>query len=286
MVSGDRPQLDLLPPQEIVGLLLDAESRVVPAVRAVAGAIAAGAELIAARFAAGGRLLFAGAGTSGRIAAAEAAELPGTFGLDRHRIGWRVAGGTGSTDSDEDDLAGAERDIAELAVTAADVLVAVAASGATPYTLALAGAAGRAGAAVIAVVTVPGSPLAELADVSIAPVAGPEVLRGSSRLTAGTAQKLALNALTTAAMARAGRVHGDLMVDVVPANAKLRQRAAGIVAELAAVGQAEAAETLRRCGDDARAAVLVLVAGLDPDAARHRAAAHRSLREALREASE
>lgn len=281
MVSGRRPQLDLLPAAEIVELLLDAESRVVPAVRAVAGPIAAGAELIAGRLAAGGRLLFAGAGTSGRIAAAEAAELPGTFGLDRHRVGWRIAGGSDSTDDDEDDLAGAQRDAAELAITAADVLVAVAASGATPYTLAVAETARRAGAAVIAVVTVRRSPLAEVAEVTIAPEPGPEVLRGSSRLTAGTAQKLALNALTTAALAVSGRVHGDLMVDVVPANAKLRRRAAAIVAEIAAVDAGEAEEALRRCADDARAAVLLLVAGLDPDAARRRAAAHRSLREAL-----
>ena len=280
-MSEERPELDLLPAADIVELLLDAESRVVPAVRAVAGSIAAGAELIAARLATGGRLLFAGAGTSGRIAAAEAAELPGTFGLDRRRIGCRVAGGSDSTDDDEDDLAGAHRDIADLDITAADVLVAVAASGATPYTLALAAAARQVGAAVIAVVAVPGSPLADLADITIAPDLGPEVLRGSSRLTAGTAQKIALNALTTSAMARWGRVHGDLMVDVVPANTKLRRRAAGIVAEIAAVDQAEAEEALRRCAGDARAAVLVLVAGLDPGAARRRAAAHRTLREAL-----
>jgi N-acetylmuramic acid 6-phosphate etherase len=283
VVTGERPQLDLLPAAEIVALLLDAESRVVPAVQAVAGQIAAGAELIAARLAAGARLLFVGAGTSGRIAAAEAAELPGTFGLDRHRVGWRIAGGSDSTDDDEDDLAGAHRDIAELAITAADVLVAVAASGATPYTLALADAAHQVGAAVIAVVTVAASPLAERADVVIAPDPGPEVLRGSSRLTAGTAQKVALNALTTSAMARSGRVHGDLMVDVVPANTKLRRRAAGIVAEIAAVEEAEADEALRRCGDDARAAVLLLVVGLEPDAARRHVAAHRSLREALQQ---
>jgi N-acetylmuramic acid 6-phosphate etherase len=281
VVNEERPQLDLLPAAEIVGLLLDAESRVVPAVRAVAGPIAAGAELIAARLASGGRLLFAGAGTSGRIAAAEAAELPGTFGLGRGRIGWRVAGGSDSTDDDEDDLAGARRDVADLALTAADVLVAVAASGATPYTLALADAARVVGAAVIAVVAVSGSPLADRADVTIAADPGPEVLRGSSRLTAGTAQKVALNALTTSALALSGRVHGDLMVDVVPANAKLRRRAAAIVAEIAAVDPAEADEALRRCADDTRAAVLLLVAGLDPDTARRRAAAHRSLREAL-----
>jgi N-acetylmuramic acid 6-phosphate etherase len=283
VVIEERPQLDLLPAAAVVELLLDAESRVVPAVQAVIEPIAAGADLIAARLAAGGRLLFAGAGTSGRIAAAEAAELAGTFGLDRRRIGWRVAGGSNSTDDDEDDLYGAEWDIADLAITEADVLVAVAASGATPYTLALADAAGQVGAAVIAVVTTAGSPLAQRADVSIAPSPGPEVLRGSSRLTAGTAQKITLNALTTAAMARSGRVHGDLMVDVVPANAKLRHRAAAIVAEIAGVDQAEAEDALRRCDDDARAAVLLLVAGLDADAARRRAAAHRSLREALGE---
>jgi N-acetylmuramic acid 6-phosphate etherase len=277
----ERPALDLLRAADIIELLLAAEARVVPAVRAVAEPIAAGADLIAARLAGGGRLLFAGAGTSGRIAAAEAAELPGTFGLDRHRIGWRLAGGSDSTDDDEDDLAGAAKDIADLAITEADVLVAVAASGATPYTLAFADAARQVGATVIAVVTVAGSPLADRADVTIAPNLGPEVLRGSSRLTAGTAQKITLNALTTAAMARSGRVHGDLMVDVVPANAKLRNRAAAIVAEIAGVDQVEAEDALQRCDGDARAAVLLLVAGLDAHAARRRAAAHRSLREAL-----
>jgi N-acetylmuramic acid 6-phosphate etherase len=277
----ERPALDLLRAADIIELLLAAEARVVPAVRAVAVPIAVGADLIAARLAGGGRLLFAGAGTSGRIAAAEAAELPGTFGLNRHRIGWRLAGGSDSTDDDEDDLAGAARDIADLAITEADVLVAVAASGATPYTLAFADAARQVGATVIAVVTVAGSPLADRAEVTIAPNPGPEVLRGSSRLTAGTAQKITLNALTTAAMARSGRVHGDLMVDVVPANAKLRNRAAAIVAEIAAVDQVEAEDALQRCDGDARAAVLLLVASLDAHAARRRAAAHRSLREAL-----
>src|SRR6185437_1563696 len=122
----------------VVLLLLAAEERVVPAVRASAREIAAAAELIAERMGAGGRLLFAGAGTSGRLAVAEAAELPGTFGLDRRRVQARVAGGAASTDRDEDDLSGAHADIADLLITAPDVLVAVAASGRTPYTLAVA----------------------------------------------------------------------------------------------------------------------------------------------------
>jgi N-acetylmuramic acid 6-phosphate etherase len=281
-VVTERPQLDVLPAVEVVLLLLGAEERVVPAVRARAAELAAGAELIAQRMRGGGRLLFAGAGTSGRLAVAEAAELPGTFGLDRRLVQARVAGGEASTDRDEDDLRGAEGDLAQLAIAAPDVLVAVAASGRTPYTLAIAQAAREAGAAVIAVVNAPGSPLAELADVELAVPVGDEVLRGSTRLTAGTAQKVALNALTTTAMALFGRIHGDLMIDVEGANAKLRERSAGIVAEIAGCDLVEAARALAACDGNARAAVLHLSLGLAPDEAAARAATHRTLRAALR----
>jgi N-acetylmuramic acid 6-phosphate etherase len=274
--------LDLLPTSDVIGLLLEAEQRVVPAVRAAQHRIAAGADLLADRLHAGGRVVFVGAGTSGRIAVAEAAELPGTFGLDRAVVLARVAGGAASQDGHEDDLAGARHDLAELAITAADVLVAVAASGATPYTLLLAEQAREAGAAVIAVVNVVASPLAAVADLAIELDVGAEVLRGSTRLTAGTAQKVALNALTTAAMVRLGRVHGDLMVDVEPVNAKLRHRAAGIVAEIAGCDLPAADAALTACDDSARAAVLHLVLGLEPDAAKARAALHASLRDALR----
>ncbi|HEU5265487.1 MAG TPA: N-acetylmuramic acid 6-phosphate etherase [Jatrophihabitans sp.] len=273
--------LDLLPTEQIVALLLDAERRVVPAAEAAGSRIAAAAELLAARLAAGGRVVFAGAGTSGRIAVAEAAELPGTFGLDRSAVHSRVAGGAASRDVDEDDLSHARHDLDELALTAADVLVAVAASGSTPYTLEVAQAARAVGCAVIAVTNMPGSRLAALADVAIEIDVGPEVLRGSTRLSAGTAQKVALNALTTAAMVRLGRVHGDLMIDVEPANAKLRERAAAIVAEIAGCDQSTAATALSACSGSARAAVLHVVLQLDPAAALARAARFASLREAL-----
>jgi N-acetylmuramic acid 6-phosphate etherase len=273
--------LDLLPTADVVRLLLAAEQRVVPAAVAVLDRIATAADLLADRLGAGGRVVFVGAGTSGRIAAAEAAELPGTFGLDRSTVLARVAGGDASTDCDEDDLSGAERDRAAIALTAADVLVAVAASGSTPYTLVLAEAARAAGTAVVAVVNVSDTRLAALADVAIAVEVGAEVLRESTRLTAGTAQKVTLNALTTAAMVRLGRVHGDLMVDVEPANAKLRRRAAGIVAEIAGCDHAAADAALATCGDNARAAVLHLVLGLDVTAAKARATEHSSLRAAL-----
>jgi N-acetylmuramic acid 6-phosphate etherase len=277
----NRPDLDRLPAIEVVDLLLDAERRVVPAVAAAHDRIAEAADLVANRIAAGGRAVFVGAGASGRIAVAEAAELPGTFGLDRAVVPARVAGGFESTDDDEDDPTCIARDKAELALTKADVLVAAAASGTTPYTLGMADAARAAQAAVIAVVTVPGSALTELADIAVEIDIGAEVLRGSTRLTAGTAQKIALNALTTAAMARLGRVHGDLMIDVQPANAKLRARLAGIIAEITGCEPDVARDALDACDGSGRAAVLHLVLGIDPADAKARAADQVTLRAAL-----
>ena len=272
---------DELPAKDVVAALLDAEERVLPAVRAAGEDVARAADLLAERWRAGGRWVFVGAGTSGRIAWSQAAELPGTFGLPRDRILSRVAGGLDATDDDEDDLASAATDVAGLALTRTDVLVAVAASGGTPYTLAVASAARAVGAAVVAVVTARDSPLAALADVSIETVIGAEALRGSSRLGAGTAQKVTLDALTTSAAARLGRVHGDLMVDVVGANAKLRERSAGIVAEIASCDLDLARDALARCDGNARAAVLVIVRGLEPEQAVALAARHETLRAAL-----
>jgi N-acetylmuramic acid 6-phosphate etherase len=277
----ERPELDRLPTEELVSRLLSAEQRVLPAVQGQTTQIAAAADLVAARVGAGGRLVFVGAGTSGRLAMAEAAELPGTFGVSRSQVLARVAGGADSTDGAEDDLSLARADLDSLALTATDVLVAVAASGRTPYTLAIASAATSRGAAVVAVVNETGTPLAAGADVSIVVEVGPEVLRGSTRLGAGTAQKLALNALTTAAMVRLGRVHGDLMVDVEPVNSKLRERAAGIVAEIAGCSAEAAATALDACGGNTRAAVVHLVLGLPPAEAADRAAQFITLRDSL-----
>jgi N-acetylmuramic acid 6-phosphate etherase len=284
-VNPDRPQLDLLPVDRVVELLLDAESRVLPAVRAQSGRVAEAAELLAHGLERGGRLLFVGAGTSGRIAWAEAAELPGTFGLKRDVVLARVAGGLSASDEFEDDVESAAADLADLRPGVDDVLVAVAASGSTPYTMAMARGAKERGASVIAVVTVTGSPFASLARVAIEADVGPEVLRGSTRLGAGTAQKVALNAMTTAAMARLGRVHGDLMADVVTANDKLRERAAGVVAEVAGCDLPTARDAIRACGGEVRVAIVHVVTGIDPVAAAARAAAHRTLREALSEPS-
>ncbi|SHM52279.1 N-acetylmuramic acid 6-phosphate etherase [Cryptosporangium aurantiacum] len=283
-MTGDLP-LDQLSAHGVAERLFDAEARVLPMVRSATPRVADAAELIAARMADGGKLVLIGAGTSGRLAVLQAAELPGTFGLSRDRVAARTAGGgpgglTG-TDGDEDDVDAGRRDLTETGFGSGDVLVAVAASGRTPYTLAAVELARSLGGAVVSVTTVAASPLAAAADVAIEVPVGPEVLRGSTRLTAGTAQKLVLDALTTAAMVRLGRVHGDVMIDVVPANAKLRARSAGLVAEIVGCPPDQALGVLDECEGNARAAVLRLTAGLTPAEAAALAAGHRTLRSAL-----
>lgn len=284
MVSGERPELDVLPPEDVVELLLQAEERVVPAVRRAAADIVAAARVLAATVTDGGRLVFAGAGTSGRLAVLQAAELPGTFGLDRDRVVGLLAGAAASlagADADEDDAAGARAGVDALRLRPGDVLVAVAVSGSTPYTLAAAEAARASGAQIVAVVGQPGSRLAGIADVAVETDVGAEVLHGSTRLSAGTAHKVALDAMTTAAMALAGRVHGHHMIDVVPANAKLQDRLVDIVADIAGGDAAAARTALHRCDWDARVAVVSLRLDVTPDEARKRVAAAASLRAAL-----
>jgi N-acetylmuramic acid 6-phosphate etherase len=283
--GGDdlRPALDVLPIAAVVDRMLDAEARVLPAVRAAGADLAAAAALLAHAISAGGRLVFAGAGTSGRLAAAEAAELPGTFGFPAARCCAVIAGADSVAidDTAEDDAEAGAAGIRVLDLGPEDVVIAVAASGRTPFTVAAAEEARDAGAKVIAVVAAAESPLAKLADAGVELLVGDEVLRGSTRLTAGTAQKVALNALTTAAMAAAGRVHGDLMIDVLPANAKLQDRLAGIVAEIAGCSTTDAAAAIRACDGSGRAAVLHLVRGLSPTDAARVAGEHPSLRSAL-----
>jgi N-acetylmuramic acid 6-phosphate etherase len=283
VADGDRPALDVLPVAAVVDRLLDAETRVLPAVRAAGADLSAAAALLARVVSAGGRLVFVGAGTSGRLAAAEAAELPGTFGIGAARCDPVIAGAASAAidDAAEDDDAAGAAGVRVLDLGPDDVVIAVAASGRTPFTVAAAQAARETGAQVIAIITAAASPLATLADVAVEIVVGDEVLRGSTRLTAGTAQKVALNALTTAAMAAAGRVHGDLMIDVLPANAKLRGRLAGIVAEIVGCTASEAAAAVDECGGNGRAAVLHLVRALPPEEAVRLAGAHASLRAAL-----
>jgi N-acetylmuramic acid 6-phosphate etherase len=286
-VVNDVP-LDLLGTADLVEEVISGQEHVVRVVRAARAQIAAAVDLVTDVFLAGGRIVLVGAGTSGRLALMEDAELPGTFGLARERVVACVAGSDrgqpGGTDDAEDDETLGRADVAGRGVGDRDVVLAVSASGTTPYTLAAAEASRRVGSAVIAVANVAGSPLAALADVAIEIPTGPEVVIGSTRLAAGTAQKLVLNTLTTAAMVRAGRVHGRFMVDVVPANTKLVRRVADLVAEACGVSEASALAALHACGNNQRAAIVHLATGLSPEEAARRAAAHRSVREALESA--
>ncbi len=276
--------LDLLDPAALVEELVAGHEQVPAVVRAASAGLVRAADLLTRAFLAGGRIVLVGAGTSGRLAAMEAAELPGTFGIDPDRVVARVAGADpgrpSGTDAAEDDADLGRADVTSLGVTAGDVLVAVAASGTTPYTVAAAETARERGAAVVAVVNVAGSPLAIRADVAVELPTGPEVLLGSTRMAAGTAQKVALNTVTTAAMVGAGRVHDRFMVDVVPANAKLVRRVADLVAESCGVATDVAGEALARCGNQPRVAIVHLLTGVPPEEAARLAAVHRTVRQA------
>lgn len=277
--------LDLLGTDQAVEAVLAGQSQVQDAVGAVRPQLARAVDLLVAAYQAGGRLLLFGAGTSGRLAVQEAVEVPGTYGIPADRIQARVAGGGAGhlvgSDAAEDDTELGRADVAELAVRSGDAVIAVAASGRTPYTCAVAARARELGAGLISITTVLGSPLAALAQVAIEVAVGDEVVAGSTRLAAGTAQKLVLNTLTTTTMIRLGRVHGNQMVDVVAANDKLRHRVSGVVAASTGCTPELAWQALQRCDWNARAAIVHLATGLDPAAAAVRAAAHRTVREAV-----
>jgi N-acetylmuramic acid 6-phosphate etherase len=260
--------------QELVELMNAEDASVPAAVGAAAGAIADALDAIVERLAAGGRLVYAGAGTSGRIAALDAEECEATFSTPPGQVVALVAGADAASaearEAAEDDEPAGRHAVERLGVSSGDAVVGVSASGRTPYALGAIAAAAEAGALTVAVVSVEDSPLARAADHELAVVVGPEVVSGSTRLKAGTAQKLVLNTISTVAMIRLGKTYGDLMVDLRASNDKLEARARRIVREAAGVSDDEAREALEAAGGSAKVAVVALIAELDPDAARSR----------------
>ena len=260
--EASRPDLDDLdarPIGEIVALLVAAEGEAHAAVAAAVPRIAAAAEAIATRLQRGGRLIYAGAGTPGRLGVLDAAECGPTFGTDvvRGVIAGGAAALTAAIEGAEDTF-----DPADLAgLTAADTLVGISASGRTPYVLGALQHARAARALTVAIVNNPSR--AAPADVVIELLTGPEVLAGSTRLTAGTAQKVVLNALSTSVMIALGRAYGPRMVDVRVTNAKLRQRAVRIVRDAAGVDEETASAALAAAGGHAKTAIVALLAGVD-----------------------
>ncbi|HMD26904.1 MAG TPA: N-acetylmuramic acid 6-phosphate etherase, partial [Streptosporangiaceae bacterium] len=251
--------LDARPIGEVVALLVAAEGEAHGAVAAAVPRIAAAAEAIAARLESGGRLIYAGAGTPGRLGVLDAAECGPTFGTDLVR-GVIAGGPTALTEA----IDGAEDafDPADLAdLTAADALVGITASGRTPYVLGALEHARAAGALTVAIVNNPGSEAS--ADLVIELLTGPEVLAGSTRLTAGTAQKVTLNALSTSVMIALGKAYGPRMVDVRATSVKLRRRAVRIVRDAAGVDEEAATAALAAAGGHAKTAIVALLAGVD-----------------------
>jgi N-acetylmuramic acid 6-phosphate etherase len=269
--------LDLLDTLDLVERINDEDAQVAPAVRAAAPALAAAVDAVAARLEAGGRLVYVGAGSSGRLALVDAVECGPTFGLEPGRVVAVVAGGAASQaeaqEAAEDDAEAGAADIATANVSEADVVVALSASGRTPYTLAAAETARTTGAFVVAVTCAEATPLETVADLAVVVPVGPEVITGSTRMKAGTAQKLVLNTLSTGAMIRLGRTYGNLMVDVVASNEKLRLRAQRAVALAAGVDDADAGAALRAADGEPKTAIVALRLGLDPTEARARLAA-------------
>ncbi len=245
--------IDEIPTLEMV-TLMNNENRVVEdAIATQLPAIAAAVDLIAAAFEKGGHLIYIGAGTSGRLGVVDASECPPTFGVDPYLVRGIIAGGEGAmfraVEGAEDDEARGREELLADGVTAGDVVVGLSASGGAPYVLGALKAAREVGAVPIGITCNPDSRMHPHCDVIIAPFVGPEVITGSSRLKAGTAQKLVLNMLSTGAMIKTGHVIGNLMVNVRPTNIKLRDRCIRILMELTGCDRAVGEELIDRHGD-------------------------------------
>ncbi len=271
-------RLDQATTLDLVRIINREDAKVASAVRDALPQIAKAVDVIADRLRKGGRLIYVGAGTSGRIAALDAAECPPTFGSDPRQVQFIIAGGpkalSGAAEFNEDSRELGERDLAKRKPGKNDVVVGIAASGRTPFTVAAVEFARQRGAATIAVCCNPDSPLEKAADLGIVASVGPEVLSGSSRMKAGTAQKMVLNMLSTGAMTRLGYVYGNLMVNVHPSNEKLVDRAIRVLQEAAGADANAAKNALDRSGNSVPVALVMLKTGLSAAQARRRLKAH------------
>lgn len=284
--NPDTYQLDMMSTQEIVAAIQREDEKVSMSVRKALPEITAAVDVIVESLRAGGRLFYIGAGTSGRLGVLDAAECPPTFNTSPEMVQGLIAGGEGAMfqaiEGAEDDPGLAEQDLRSKKLSAADVVVGLAASGRTPYVLGGLRYAASLGCSTVALVCVTGSELSRVARITISIPVGPEVLAGSTRMKAGTAQKMTLNMLSTATMVKLGKTYGNLMVDVKASNAKLVARVHRIVCDATGVGEMEAANALAMAGGSAKVAIVMLLAGISAETA-HRCidAAHGSVRHSL-----
>jgi N-acetylmuramic acid 6-phosphate etherase len=268
--------LDALPTEEALRIINAEDRKVAVAVEREIPAIARAVDAIVAAIEKGGRLFYIGAGTSGRLGVLDAVEIPPTFSAPPTMVQGIVAGGESAlcraTETTEDDPAIGVRDLLAHGFTAGDLLVGIAASGRTPYVLGAVAEARKMGAATVGISCTPDSELACAVDIAITPLVGPEVIAGSTRMKAGTAQKLVLNMLSTGACVRLGFVYGNLMVNVQPKNGKLVDRARRIVAQAAEVSYQRAGELLAQSGGSVRTAIVMAKAGIGREEAERRLA--------------
>ncbi|WP_182880883.1 MULTISPECIES: N-acetylmuramic acid 6-phosphate etherase [unclassified Microbispora] len=270
--------IDTLPTEEIARLMNAADAAVPAAVGLAVPAISAAVDAIAARMAGGGRLLYVGAGTSGRLAVLDASECPPTFGTHPDLVQGIIAGGEAalvrSVEGAEDDAGAGAAVIRDKQVGPLDSVVGISASGRAPYVVGAVEEARRRGALTVGLACNTGTPLARAAEREIEVIVGPEVVTGSTRLKAGTAQKLVLNMISTITMIRSGRTYGNFMVDVVASNSKLVDRAARIVSDITGADVPDAREVLEDAGRDVKTAVVMIERRVGADDARALLAAH------------
>jgi len=265
-------EIDRLPTSDMLQVINQEDQQVALAVQQVLPAIADAVDLLDERLQSGGRLIYIGAGTSGRLGVLDAVECVPTFGTPPDLVCGYIAGGetalTQAVEGAEDDPVAAANDLAAIDLTAVDTIVGIAASGRTPYVLGAVQFARETGCKTIGIACNVPSPLLEAVDVAIGVVVGPEVVTGSTRMKAGSAQKMVLNMLSTATMVKLGKVYGNLMVDVQVTNAKLQQRATNLVRQLTGLNGQEAVHVLKQGGNNVKVAVVMHHRQVDADKAR------------------
>lgn len=281
--------IDELSTEAMLRVINDEDKKVALAVEAIVPQIAQVVDGITQAFSKGGRLIYCGAGTSGRLGILDASECPPTFGTPRSQVVGLIAGGhtaiLQAVENAEDNVEQGAQDLRDIQFNANDVLVGIAASGRTPYVLGALAYARQQGAFTAALTCNPNSPMSQAADVALTPVVGPEVVTGSSRMKAGTAQKLVLNMLTTGAMIRSGKVYGNLMVDVEATNQKLVQRQVNIVKQATDCDDATAQQALAACQGHCKTAIVMVLAGLTATEAKSLLSQNQGfIRNALRDA--
>jgi N-acetylmuramic acid 6-phosphate etherase len=273
-VAEAHADLDLRSTQELVKLLNEEDATVPAAVRDAASNLAAAIDAIVERLERGGRLVYVGAGSSGRLALVDAAECGPTFGVPPGQVIAVIAGGADAVavaqEAAEDDHGAGSADLKAVDIGVDDAVVALSASGGTPYVLGAVSAARAVEALTVGVVCARDTELGRLVDHEVAAVVGPEVIAGSTRMKAGTAQKLILNTISTVSMVRLGKTYGNLMVEVVASNAKLRDRARRAVLIATGAAEAEVDAALESADGDAKVAIVSLLSGLDAAGARTR----------------